>query len=211
MRCRVISCLRSHCRTCRDLNPIGSPEELLRRRPDIRAAERNSRLQRHASVSPSAICFRKSLHRLDRLQRCELWRSWQRRHGNLDLRAQHSWAAFDLGRVRARIDIAEAQAGAALAGYESTVLNGARRDGRRAGTYGSAQTRRATLEEAAAASSRAAGLARRRFEGGLADFLNVSSAERDALLAQDGLAESRTQVATSLIAVYKALGGGWVE
>jgi multidrug efflux system outer membrane protein len=59
------------------------------------------------------------------------------------------------------------------------------------------------------ASSRAANLARQRFEGGLTDFLNVLDAERDALTAQDSLAQSRTQTATSLIAVYKALGGGW--
>ena len=78
-------------------------------------------------------------------------------------------------------------------------------------TYGHAQSRRATLEEAAAASSKAANLARQRFEGGLADFLNVLDAERDALSAQDSLAQSRTQTATSLIAVYKALGGGWLE
>jgi multidrug efflux system outer membrane protein len=76
--------------------------------------------------------------------------------------------------------------------------------------YGLAQSRRATLEQAAAASSKAAGLARQRFEGGLTDFLNVLDAERDALSAQDSLAQSRTQAATSLIAVYKALGGGWV-
>jgi outer membrane protein TolC len=56
---------------------------------------------------------------------------------------------------------------------------------------------------------RAANLARQRFEGGLTDFLNVLDAERDAFTAQDSLAQSRTQTATSLIAVCKALGGGW--
>ena len=53
-------------------------------------------------------------------------------------------------------------------------------------------------------------LARQRFEGGMSDFLSVLQAERDALAAEDSLAQGRTQTATSLIAVYKALGGGWM-
>jgi multidrug efflux system outer membrane protein len=75
--------------------------------------------------------------------------------------------------------------------------------------YGRAQCRRATLELAAGASARASTLANQRFQGGLTDFLNVLEAERDALATQDALAQSRTQTATSLVAVYKALGGGW--
>jgi outer membrane protein TolC len=53
-------------------------------------------------------------------------------------------------------------------------------------------------------------LARQRFEGGLSDFLTVLQAERDALSAEDSLAQGRTQTVTSLVAVYKALGGGWM-
>jgi multidrug efflux system outer membrane protein len=78
-------------------------------------------------------------------------------------------------------------------------------------TYGRAQSRRDTLAEAAEASGKAARLARQRFEGGLTDFVNVLEAERDTLAAQDSLAQSRTQSATALVAVYKALGGGWME
>ena len=77
-------------------------------------------------------------------------------------------------------------------------------------TYGESQRREATLERAAAQSTIAAQLARQRFEGGLSDFLTVLQAERDALTAEDGLAQGRTQTATALIAVYKALGGGWL-
>ena len=78
-------------------------------------------------------------------------------------------------------------------------------------TYGRAQTRRDLLTEAAAASARAADLARQRFQGGLTDFVNVLEAERDALAVQDNLAQSHTQTATALVAVYKALGGGWSD
>jgi outer membrane protein, multidrug efflux system len=76
--------------------------------------------------------------------------------------------------------------------------------------YGESERRQAILERAAMQSTKAARLARQRFEGGLSDFLNVLQAERDALTAEDSLAQSRAQSATALIAVYKALGGGWM-
>jgi multidrug efflux system outer membrane protein len=66
------------------------------------------------------------------------------------------------------------------------------------------------LTQAADASQTAARLARLRFENGAVDFLQVLDAERSLLQAEDSLAQSRTDTATSLIAVYKALGGGWV-
>jgi multidrug efflux system outer membrane protein len=76
-------------------------------------------------------------------------------------------------------------------------------------SYGRSQSRRDALTLAAAASDKASDLARRRFEGGLIDFLEVLDAERSALSAELLLSQSRTDAATSLIAVYKALGGGW--
>jgi multidrug efflux system outer membrane protein len=64
---------------------------------------------------------------------------------------------------------------------------------------------------AAESSATAARLARTRYEGGYVDFLEVLDAERTQLVAEDQLAQSRTETATSLIAVYKALGGGWEQ
>jgi len=122
-----------------------------------------------------------------------------------------SWAALDLGRVEARIKIAHAQADADLAAYEASVLGALEETEGALVTYGRAQSRRDLLTQAASASERAADLARQRFQGGLTDFVNVLEAERDALSVQDSLAQSRTQTATSLVAVYKALGGGWVD
>jgi multidrug efflux system outer membrane protein len=64
-------------------------------------------------------------------------------------------------------------------------------------------------DDSAEASRTAARIARTRYEGGVADFLSVLDAERTQLAAEERLAQSRTDAATSLIAVYKALGGGW--
>jgi outer membrane protein, multidrug efflux system len=195
-----------------EINAIGTPDALLRRRPDIRAAERALA----SSTARIGVAVGDLFPRVNLIG--SVGYSAAKVDGLGDPQTNFhsygpsiSWAAFDLGRVRARIDIAEAQTQAALATYESTVLNALEETEGALITYGAAQSRRATLQEAAAASTRAADLARQRFEGGLADFLNVLEAERDMLAAQDSLAQSRTQTATSLVAVYKALGGGWVE
>jgi multidrug efflux system outer membrane protein len=120
-----------------------------------------------------------------------------------------SWAAFDLGRVRARIGEAKAQTDSALAHYEGAVLNALEDTEGSLISYGRAQSRLEALRVAAAASDKAADLARKRFEGGLIDFLEVLDAERTALSAELLLSQGRTDTATSLIAVYKALGAGW--
>jgi multidrug efflux system outer membrane protein len=195
-----------------ELNAIGRPDALLRRRPDIRIAER--RLA--ASTARVGVAIGDLFPRVTFIgsvgyNAAKFSALGDPQTDTFSYGPSISWAAFDLGRVRANIDIAEAQTHAALALYESTVLTALEETEGALVTYGYAQSRRATLEEAAAASSKAASLARQRFEGGMADFLNVLDAERDALSAQDSLAQSRTQTATSLIAVYKALGGGWLE
>jgi multidrug efflux system outer membrane protein len=74
-----------------------------------------------------------------------------------------------------------------------------------------AKERLTYITAAADASASAARLARARYEGGISDFLQVLDAERTQLEAEDSLAQSRTEVATSLVAVFKALGGAWVD
>lgn len=192
------------------INAISTPEALLRRRPDIRVAER----QLAATTARIGVAVGDLFPRVTFLGSVGYNAGNSNQIGKAGAETYSfgpsiSWAAFDLGRVRSRIKIAEAQTDAALAAYESTVLLALEETEGALVAYGHAQSRSATLEQAAAASIKAANLARQRFEGGLTDFLNVLDAERDALSAQDSLAESRTETATSLIAVYKALGGGW--
>jgi len=76
-------------------------------------------------------------------------------------------------------------------------------------THARARDRLVHDQAAVEASTTAAGLARTRYENGASDFLQVLDAERTLLQSEDQLARSRTEAATSLIAVYKALGGGW--
>ena len=194
------------------LNAIGSPEALLRRRPDIRVAEQSlaastARIGVAVGDLFPKVTFVGSIG-YDAASIGGLGRTGA---DTFSVGPSISWAAFDLGRVATRIRIARAESDAALAEYEATVLGALEETEGSLITYGRAQSRRDTLAEAAAASRKAARLARQRYEGGLTDFLNVLEAERDALTAEDGLAQSRTQAATSLVAVYKALGGGWID
>jgi outer membrane protein, multidrug efflux system len=119
------------------------------------------------------------------------------------------WAAFDLGRVRARIRAADAQTEAALALYEQRVLLALEETENALVDFTRQQARRGSLRASAQASEKAQNLARERYQFGVADFLTVLDAERTLLAAQDQLADSDTRTATALVAVYKALGGGW--
>jgi len=194
------------------LNAVGDPATLLRRRPDIRIAERTlaastARIGVAVGDLFPKVTFTGSIG-YDAANFRGIGKSGS---DTYSIGPSISWAAFDLGRVNTRIKIAHAQADADLAAYESSVLGALEETEDALITYGRAQSRRDLLTQAASAGERAADLARQRFQGGLTDFVNVLEAERDALAIQDSLAQSRTQTATSLVAVYKALGGGWVE
>jgi multidrug efflux system outer membrane protein len=120
-----------------------------------------------------------------------------------------TWGIFDLGHVRARIAASEARQQGELLSYEKTVLNALEETEDSLVTHARARERLVHDEAAVKASNTAASLARVRYENGASDFLQVLDAERTVLESEDRLARSRTEAATSLIAVYKALGGGW--
>jgi outer membrane protein TolC len=118
-----------------------------------------------------------------------------------------SWAALDLGRVKAGVDEARAVESEARARYEQTVLRSIEEAETAITSYAKARERLQHLEDAAAASERAAELARLRFTEGASDFLQVLDAERSLLAAQDQLAQGRTEATIGLVALYRALGG----
>jgi outer membrane protein, multidrug efflux system len=191
-------------------NAIGTPEQLLRRRPDVRVAER--RLA--AATARVGVAMGDLFPKVTLIGEVGYSAPTFGDFGQSEARfftvgPGITWAAFDLGRVRARVSSAKDQTDAALAAYESAVL-GALEDTEGALiNYGHSETRLGALRVAAAASDKAADLARKRFEGGLIDFLEVLDAERTALSAELLLSQGRADAATSLIAVYKALGAGW--
>lgn len=190
--------------------PIGTPEALLRRRPDIRIAE-------HELAAATA---RIGVAIGDLFPRISLVGSWgfdAVGSGDLGNASSESytfgpsirWAAFDLGRVRQQIRQREAAADGALARYEQTVLRALEETDASMTDYVKSLAKQEHLRDSASASANAAMLARARFDNGAADFLTVLDAERTLLEAEDRLARTETQTATSLLAMYKALGGGF--
>lgn len=187
---------------------IGEPADLLQRRPDVRAAEREL----------AAATARIGVATADLFPRVSFTGSYggvAANSGDLgDADARNysfgprlSWPLFDLGRVHARIDQSKAHASEALARYEQTVLRSLEETDDALVAYGRARRERDRLADAASASADASRLARLRFEGGVSDFLTVLDAERVQLEAESRLAAARTRTATALVAVYKALGG----
>lgn len=190
--------------------PIGSPAELLRRRPDIRAAER-------LLASATARVGVATADLFPRVTLTGFLGFVAGRTGDLGKSASEAWfaaptltwAAFDLGSVRARLRASEARADAALAQYEQTVLRALEETENGLVGFGRQRARLVSLREAAQASGRAAELARLRFNEGVSDFLALLDAERTLLDAEDRVAQAETETYTALVAVYKALGGGW--
>jgi multidrug efflux system outer membrane protein len=192
------------------LNSIGTPEQLLRRRPDIRIAERRlAGATARIGVNVGDLFPKVTLTGSFGYIAPTFSQFGEAEAKFFSIGPGISWAAFDLGRVKARISAARAETDAALSTYEGAVLNALEDTEGALVSYGRSQSHRESLAAAAASSDKAAVLARRRFEGGLVDFLEVLDAERTALSAELLHSQSRTDEATSLVAVYKALGAGW--
>jgi multidrug efflux system outer membrane protein len=185
----------------------GDPASMLRRRPDIRVAERQlASSSAMIGVAIADLFPIISLNGSIGLQALDFKALDD--HGNDYRRFGPSltWAFLDIGRVRQRIKQAGARNEQALANYEQTVLLALEDVENALSDFGRERRRQQHLEAAASASVMAADLATQRFEGGIADFLTALDAYRTALEAEDLLAQSQTTAATSLVSLYKALG-----
>lgn len=189
---------------------IGKPEDLLRRRPDIRMAERRlAASTARIGIETADLFPRVTFNGTIGPQAPTVSGLFKSGAMAYSFGPSITWAAFDLGRVAARIRAADARAEAQLHQYEQTVLQALEETENALVTYGRERQRRDALVEAVGSSERAAELADARYQAGATDFLTVLVARRTVLGLQMQLAESRTRTLTSLVALYKALGGGW--
>jgi multidrug efflux system outer membrane protein len=191
--------------------PIGDTTELLRQRPDVRAAERRlAAATARVGVATADLFPRVSLRGFIGF----LSGGW----GNLvsgDNRAWQvtpsiSWAAFDMGSVRARLRASEAQADGVAAQYEKTVLGALEETETALLSYAKQQAQLKFRLEQSVAARRAAELAEVRYRAGSSDFLTLLDAQRTQLAADDALAQAEAGVNVGVVAIYKSLGG-WGE
>ncbi len=188
----------------------GTPGDLLRRRPDVIAAEH--RLQSATArigVATADLFPRFTLSGLIGTQAVDTSALFESSSETHLVALGVDWSFLDVGRVRARIAATGANASAALAGYEQAVLLALEDTENSLVRLARARDEDGHLERAALDSATAAGLARVRFEAGAIDLLDVLDAERSQLQAQDAFADGRTRTATAAIGVYEALAGGW--
>jgi multidrug efflux system outer membrane protein len=189
---------------------ISNPAELLRRRADIRSAESSlAAATAVIGVATADLFPRVTFNGALGVQASQIHRLFEGGAETYAFGPNISWAALDLGHVRARIKAANARADAQLAFYEKTVLTALEETENALVDYGREQVRRDYLRSSDRSATAATALARQRYEGGVSDFLPVLDAQRSQLVIQAQLAQSETRTATSLVAIYKALGGGW--
>jgi multidrug efflux system outer membrane protein len=188
--------------------PIGNAADLLRRRPDVRAAERRVA----AATERQGVAVAQLFPEVS----VSAFVGFLAGRGSLFFTGSSfastaspgvSWSAFDLGRVRARIRGSNAVTDQALASYEDTVLRALEETENSFSNYHAQQVRLVKLNTQAQESKRAADIARLRYREGVTDFLTLLDAERTQLQAEDAVAESERDVYVAVIALYKALGG----
>jgi NodT family efflux transporter outer membrane factor (OMF) lipoprotein len=190
--------------------PVGIPSELARRRPDIRQAE----AQLHAATADIGVAqanFYPSLKLTGSfgLQSLQLNHAFDLNSRQYAVGPGLTIPIFEGGQLRSTLQLREALQQEAAINFQKTVLQAWHDVDNALTAYQAEQSRRDELILAVADNQRALSLAQSRYQQGVADFLTVLDAERSLLAAQLQLADSTTTVSSDLVALYKALGGGW--
>ena len=189
---------------------VGIPADTLRQRPDVRRAERElAAATANIGVAKAELYPKLDLSGtigLESVSSGHLW-EWVSRTSGFGLHI--FWQIFHAGALREQVKAQEAREKQALMSYRQTVLKALEEVEDALVAYAKEQQRLESLKEATQAARAAYRIAWDRYRAGLVDFTDVMDAERALQSYQDQLAESEGAVASSLIRIYKALGGGW--
>jgi NodT family efflux transporter outer membrane factor (OMF) lipoprotein len=190
--------------------PVGLPSELLRRRPDVRQAER-ALASSTANIGVNVANLFPKFNLVGSAAQSSY-------HFSVIARDQASiwsigptvtWQILDYYQLQSQVRVANAQQEQALLAYKQTVLQSFTDVEDALVAYAQDQIRERALMDEENANQRAVDLSTQLYQRGLGDFLNVLTAERNLYTAQSDLSVSRSNVATDLVQLYKALGGGW--
>ncbi|MGZ8159969.1 MAG: efflux transporter outer membrane subunit, partial [Methylobacter sp.] len=189
---------------------VGIPADLLRQRPDVRRSERQLAAQTaQIGVATAARYPDFTLSGYIGLEALAYANLYSASAKAFQMAANAALTLFDAGRLRRNIDIQTALQEQALALYEATILQALSDVENALVAFAQEQTRRDTLQAAVKAGQSALELAQSEYNSGTVDFLRVLVAQRSLLTAQNQLALSDAEVASNMIRLYKALGGGW--
>ena len=187
---------------------VGIPADTLRRRPDVRSAERQlAAATARIGVAKAALFPALSISGNINTDAASVGKLGDLLTGGLF--AGITQTIFDAGRRSSQVRSARAATDLAFANYRQTVLSGLEDVENAIQSLEAAKARQAQLTIALDASNNAALYARSQYRSGLIDFLTVLQSEQSLLSARDQLASARADEALALVQLYLALGGGW--
>jgi NodT family efflux transporter outer membrane factor (OMF) lipoprotein len=190
--------------------PPGVPSELLRRRPDVRRAERQlAQASAEVGVATADLFPKFNVTGAFGWASQPLKKLFDYPSEMYNIAPGVTWDIFDAGKVLSNVKVQNAAQAAALENYRKSVLQSFQDVDDALVAFNREQVRLEALTRAVAANQRAVDLSTELFEKGSADFLSVLDAQRSLFTAEDAMAQSEEQVSANLIALYKALGGGW--
>ena len=190
--------------------PAGVPSELLRRRPDIRRAE----AQIHSATARIGVAAAELYPKFTiagsagyQSSNFSSWFDWANRFWSFGPSLR--WRLFETGRIRAGVELQKALQQQEVITYQQTVLSALQEVENALIASSKEQAHRKALATAVAANRKAVTLAETLYTEGQTDFLNVLQAQGALYATEDALVQSTRTVSTNLVALYKALGGGW--
>jgi len=190
--------------------PVGLPSDLLERRPDIRQAEAQLAAATARIGAAKAEYFpRFSLTGTAGRQANQLHEITLGFGNVYSIGPSITLPIFTAGRIGSNVAEKAAITQEATAKYQATILNSLEETENALTNYANEQQRRDRLQAAVDSNEVAVELAQAQYRAGLTDFLSVLDAQRELYSTEEQLAQSQTAVTTNLIALYKALGGGW--
>lgn len=190
--------------------PLLLPSDLLLRRPDIRGAEAQIQAATARIGVATADLFPKfNLVGSAGFEGDESGEWLKRAYHLWSFGPSVSWNVFDAGRIRSNITLQKGLQEETALVYEKTVLTAFQEVENALIAYAKEQERRTALIDAVTANRKAVDLSTRLYTEGLTDFLNVLIAQRLLFDSEDALVQSTRNLSTDLVALYKALGGGW--
>jgi NodT family efflux transporter outer membrane factor (OMF) lipoprotein len=189
---------------------VGIPADLLRRRPDLRKAERSLAAQTaNIGVAEANLYPKISLSGNIGLSALALSDLLDSDSLSTGVSSGISWPVFQAGKIMKNIELQWAMQEQQLIAYKAALLTALKDVENALISYSYEQARREFLLKEAQFSEQAAETSRAQYSSGLIDFQSVLDSERTLLSSQDSVVQSDAQIIADLISLYKALGGGW--
>jgi NodT family efflux transporter outer membrane factor (OMF) lipoprotein len=189
---------------------VGIPADLLRRRPDVRKAERQAASQ-SAEIGVAEAEFYPHISIIGTWQySAEFFKNlWTPQALNGNIGPTFTWNILNYGRILNNVRLQDAKFQEQIANYQNTVLNAAQDVENGLVTFLQAQRRTKSQAASVKDAEEAVKIAVAQYGAGTVDFTRVTQLETNLVVQQDTLAQAQGEIVTGLIQVYKALGGGW--